>query len=73
MRNLVAALRRSTCPKCESEYVVRSHRNAFEQLLSAVGIYPYRCDACGKRFALFGSRRSRPIEEGVPPHGRKQL
>jgi predicted RNA-binding Zn-ribbon protein involved in translation (DUF1610 family) len=73
MRNLVNALRRSTCPKCGSEYVVRSHRNAFEQVVSAVRIFPYRCDACGKRFALFGARRSRPIEEGTPPSERNQL
>jgi DNA-directed RNA polymerase subunit RPC12/RpoP len=73
MRNLVTALRQSTCPKCGSEYVVRSHRNLFEQVVSALGIFPYRCDACGKRFALLGARRSRPIEKGASPHGRKQL
>jgi hypothetical protein len=73
MRNLITALRSSRCRKCGSGYVVRSHRNAFEQVVSAVGIFPYQCDACGERFSLFGARRGRPSEEETEPGGPKPL
>ncbi|HEX4650843.1 MAG TPA: hypothetical protein VH250_05000 [Granulicella sp.] len=63
MRNLFTALRRSGCPKCGSAYVLRSHRKGLEQLISAFGIFPYRCDACGERFSLFGESRGRPMED----------
>ena len=52
---------RGACPACDSEYLVRSHRNAMERLLSMIGFYPYRCDACGKRFILFGKYRGRSL------------
>jgi predicted RNA-binding Zn-ribbon protein involved in translation (DUF1610 family) len=63
MRNLFTARRRSGCPKCGSAYVLRSHRKGLEQLISAFGIFPYRCDACGERFSLFGESRGRPMED----------
>jgi DNA-directed RNA polymerase subunit RPC12/RpoP len=59
MKNLIAGLQRSSCPKCGSGYLVRSHRKGLEQLVSAFGIFPYRCDACGHRFLSFGERRGR--------------
>jgi predicted RNA-binding Zn-ribbon protein involved in translation (DUF1610 family) len=50
----------STCPKCRSGYIGRSHRSALEAALSITNLFPYRCDACGKRFFLFGKYRARP-------------
>ena len=39
------------CPYCHSCAVRRSHRkNLGEVALSFVGIYPFRCEACYRRF-----------------------
>jgi len=39
------------CPLCESSYVRRAHRKGvLEQLLSAVYVYPFRCQLCTHRF-----------------------
>jgi predicted RNA-binding Zn-ribbon protein involved in translation (DUF1610 family) len=73
MRNLIAGLQSSSCPKCGSVYLVRSHRKGLEQLVSACGIFPYRCDACGHRFSLFGESRERPMDDGLPAAAGKEL
>jgi len=72
MWNLFTRLRRSGCPKCGSGYLVRSHRQGWEQLISVLGVFPYRCDACGERFSLFGEHRSRPREEDPLAIGRRK-
>jgi hypothetical protein len=39
------------CPKCGRHIVRRSHRlGVVERLLSAVYVYPFRCQFCGRRF-----------------------
>lgn len=39
------------CPKCGRHIVRRSHRiGVVERLLSAVYVYPFRCQLCGRRF-----------------------
>jgi predicted Zn-ribbon and HTH transcriptional regulator len=54
------------CPKCDSDRTHRSHRRSrFEQLVSRVAIYPYRCRACGHRFLKF--RYAAPDEEASTP------
>jgi DNA-directed RNA polymerase subunit RPC12/RpoP len=63
MWNVWSGLRRNECPRCGSGYLVRSHRKGWEQWISALGVFPYRCDACGERFPLFGAHRSRPMED----------
>jgi transposase-like protein len=63
MKNVIRGLQKNHCPSCRSEYVVRSHRTLLEKLVSLVGIFPYRCDACGSRFSLWGKNRTRPVEE----------
>jgi DNA-directed RNA polymerase subunit RPC12/RpoP len=72
MRNVFTALRRNSCPKCGSGYVLRSYRKGLEQLISSFGIFPYRCNACRKPFSLFGKSRGRPMEGGSAS-GRKRL
>lgn len=47
------------CPRCGSEDVRRSRRRRVEHLVSWIGVLPYRCDACSRRFLS-----SRP----PPPH-----
>ena len=40
-----------TCPKCGSSSVRRSRRvNANEMSRMMLGVYPFRCNACGERF-----------------------
>lgn len=42
------------CPQCGKDFVRRSHRQgAFEHLLSAVYVYPFRCQLCTYRFRAF--------------------
>ncbi len=44
-------MKRSNCPKCFGEFTRRvSRRGAWEQLLSSLYIYPFRCQLCGYRF-----------------------
>jgi hypothetical protein len=38
------------CPRCGSDDTRRSKRRGAERLLSHVGLWPYRCGACGERF-----------------------
>ena len=39
------------CPKCGRHVVQRAHRSGVvERLLSAVYVYPFRCQLCGRRF-----------------------
>ena len=54
------------CPKCHSEVVRRSRRSGIlERLLSALYLYPFRCERCDHRFTAFrwgtryGRRRAR--------------
>ncbi len=39
-----------TCPACWSIHIERSHRRSYERLLSLLGIYPFYCNECGRRF-----------------------
>jgi len=40
-----------TCPRCESASVRRSRRvNVQEMTRMMMGVYPFRCNACGERF-----------------------
>jgi len=40
-----------TCPVCQSTYVRRSPRSGmFEQVLSLLYVYPFRCQLCSTRF-----------------------
>ena len=41
------------CPKCREQNVRRSHRRFFDYIFSAVGMVPYRCNACEHRFYRF--------------------
>lgn len=47
------------CPRCGRHIVRRSHRlGVVERLLSALYVYPFRCQLCGRRFrALQWGRR----------------
>lgn len=38
------------CPRCESYNCHRSHRKMRERLLSLLGLLPWRCEDCRKRF-----------------------
>lgn len=38
------------CPRCQSNDCFRSHRRKWEYTLSLLGIMPWRCVACRKRF-----------------------
>jgi hypothetical protein len=38
------------CPRCSSEETRRSARRGIERVLSWVGLYPFRCEACNGRF-----------------------
>ena len=45
---------RPQCPSCQSIYVRRAHRTGmFEQALSALYVYPFRCQLCSARFSSF--------------------
>lgn len=47
------------CPKCHGAGTHRSHRRGMiENAASLLGIYPYRCDDCNKRF--LGRRKTMP-------------
>jgi hypothetical protein len=40
-----------TCPQCGRDFVKRTHREGLiEHVLSAVYVYPYRCQLCTHRF-----------------------
>jgi hypothetical protein len=42
------------CPKCGSTLVGRTHRHGiFERLVSLGYVYPFRCQACHRRFRRF--------------------
>ena len=41
------------CPRCGSSDTARSHRKHVERLL--LGVRPYRCNACQRRFFTFPS------------------
>lgn len=41
------------CPGCDGDRTHRSHRRGVaENLASLIGVYPYRCDDCNKRFPV---------------------
>jgi transposase-like protein len=55
----------SYCPHCYSTDIHRSHRrNVTEQLLSALFLFPYRCQACQSRFYLLSMRRTDRKRQG---------
>lgn len=59
-----------TCPRCQSARVFRRHRLArWQNWLSRMNYYPYRCHACGYRF-ITKSRSA--AQEEVRPEVRKQ-
>jgi hypothetical protein len=41
------------CPECGYGEIRRSHRRAFDRLLSLASIYPFRCLRCDRRFFAF--------------------
>lgn len=42
------------CPNCSRDYVRRSHRRGgWERTLSALYVYPFRCQLCAHRFRAF--------------------
>lgn len=42
-----------TCPRCGKDFVQRAHReNLLDQILSALYVYPFRCQLCTHRFRL---------------------
>lgn len=46
-----------TCPGCHSTKVFRSQRrNRTERLVSLLRVFPWRCEACRKRFFAFARR-----------------
>ena len=59
------------CPKCGCAEVRRSVRRDWEWLL--LGILPYRCPACGRRFYAFGKRRHSddPMEQSPAGDAKK--
>ena len=54
------------CPSCKSIQTERIHRTAFQRLLSKIGLHPFICNECGRRFygrippASGHSNRARP-------------
>ncbi|MCG9891213.1 MAG: hypothetical protein MH252_09070 [Thermosynechococcaceae cyanobacterium MS004] len=47
------------CSRCKSINVRRSRRrNGIEYLLASIGISPYRCRDCGKRFFKLFSKQA---------------
>jgi len=42
-----------TCPSCGSDNVHRSRRKWYERPISLIGIRPYRCYHCDRRFFSF--------------------
>ena len=54
------------CPRCQSTRVFRRHRlTRWQNWLSRLNYYPYRCHACGYRF-IAQSQGSRPNEDLRP-------
>jgi hypothetical protein len=53
---LASHLRIRECPYCHSRRVRRAHReNLVELVLSFLGIYPFHCESCNRRFKkLYG-------------------
>ncbi len=55
------------CPTCSGDSVLRVHRNGFLQrsVLGHLGIYPWKCGACGTSFLFrsrgYRARSSRPL------------
>jgi hypothetical protein len=57
---LAGHLRIRNCPYCHSARVRRSHReNLVEFALSFIGIYPFYCEGCKRRFRRLYSSRLR--------------
>lgn len=46
------------CPACGDHEVRRSRRRVLERILSAFGLFPYRCQRCDARFLRFGAGRA---------------
>ena len=42
------------CPDCESQTVRRSAVQSYERLLLFIGVCPYRCMNCDRRFYKIG-------------------
>ena len=57
----MARLNEVRCPRCSEGPAMRVHRNGFLQqsVLVHLGIYPWKCGACGLLF-LFRRRGYRP-------------
>ena len=58
-----------TCPICKGSVAMRVNRSGFLQqsVLSFLGIYPWKCGACGSTFLFrrrgHDQRSSRPVHE----------
>ena len=41
------------CKQCKTLSARRTTRTGWQRLLSRVGVYPFRCEYCGKKFLAF--------------------
>ena len=48
--NSLAVVLPRECPRCTSSHVRRARRNFAERALGLIGIYPFRCQQCQRRF-----------------------
>jgi hypothetical protein len=61
------------CPRCGCEFVSHSHRRLLERMcLRILGLAPFRCDSCDRRFYQRSTKEqaaaSEPVASGsVPP------
>ena len=56
-----------TCPTCRSPQIERCHRFPYERFLSLLGIYPFICNECGRRFHSLAPKRPQAINIPEPP------
>jgi len=64
---LVRAIRFPACPHCLRRKVRPSKRISFlDHALPVILVFPFRCDACLKRFYAFGRRRSHRLHRPLP-------
>lgn len=47
------------CPRCPTATTRLSHRKPMEFLLSAIGVRPFRCNECDRRFYRRQSARQK--------------
>jgi hypothetical protein len=64
---LLRTARLPICPSCRRARVHPAHRfSAFDKAMTAIHLFPFRCQSCLKRFYAFDARRRyvhhRPLE-----------